>query len=188
MSARTRVGGDLAAGDSASAKVSPATDVDVDRGADLVITRTFAAPRALLWRAWTDPEHIRSWWGPREHPAAAPTGAPPIRCEVDLRVGGAFRLDVCGPDGGLYPCRGRFREIVEPERLVFDGEAGEGHPCGAGLPPRAVVTVTFTEVAGGTRLTHHTRFASADGRDAAVHAGYDTGWKTSLDRLAGHLE
>lgn len=157
-----------------------AADLVTAQAADLVITRTFKAPRALLWRAWTDPEHIRRWWGPREHPGAG--------CEVNLRVGGRFRLDVCGPDGGIYPCLGSYREIVEPERLVFDGEAAEGHPCGAGLPPRAMVTITFTEVDGGTRLTHQTRFSSANGREAARQSGYDVSWEASLDRLAGHLK
>jgi uncharacterized protein YndB with AHSA1/START domain len=148
-------------------------------GQEVVITRTFTAPRALVWQAWTDPVHIRQWWGPTE------AGAP--ECEVELWVGGRFRLQVCGPDGGLYPCHGTYREIVPLERLVLAGEADDAHPCGAGLPPRSLVTVTFVEQSGRTTVTLHTRFASAEGRAAAEQAGYETSWTIALERLADGL-
>jgi len=148
-------------------------------GQEVVITRTFAAPRALVWRAWTDPGDIRRWWGPTE------SGA--LDCEVELRVGGRLRLQVCGPDGGLYPCHGTYREIVPMERLVLAGETDEAHPCGAGLPSRSLVTVTFAEDAGQTTVTLHTRFASAERRTAAEQAGYRRSWEISLERLAERL-
>jgi len=94
---------------------------------------------------------------------------------------------VCGPDGGLYPCHGTYREIVPLERLVLAGEADEAHPCGAGLPPRSLVTVTFAEQAGQTTVTLHTRFASVERRAAAEEAGYRTSWAISLERLAERL-
>jgi uncharacterized protein YndB with AHSA1/START domain len=149
-------------------------------GQEVVITRTFAAPLALVWEAWTDPVHLKQWWGPTD--SAVPEG------EVELRVGGRFRLQVCGPHGGLYPCHGTFREIVPLERLVLSGEADDAHPCGAGLPPRSLVTVTFVEQAGRTTVTLRTRFASAGRRAAAEQAGYVTSWGNSLDRLAERLK
>lgn len=112
---------------------------------EIVIERVFDAPRELVWEAWTNPEHVAHWWGPKGFGGAA--------CELDLRVGGAFRLDLCASDGSVYPCVGTFREIVKHERIVYEGEATEGHPCGAGIPPRATVTVNFAERSGKTQLT-----------------------------------
>src|SRR5512147_1513859 len=78
---------------------------------ELVITRTFDAPRALVFRAWTQPEHMVRWLGP--HGYTAPS------CKIDFRVGGAYRACICSPEGQESWMRGIYREIVEPERLVF---------------------------------------------------------------------
>jgi len=146
---------------------------------ELWIVRSFDAPRALVWQAWTDPEHIRQWWGP--------AGFDCPRCESELRAGGGFRLDLRAPDGNVYPCIGTFSEIVEHERIVYEGEAAEGHPCGAGIPPRATVTVSFADHGGKTRLTLHTRFASAERKQAAADARFVVSWEESLQRLAEHI-
>lgn len=147
-----------------------------DAPAELTITRTFDAPRALVWQAWTDPEHVKKWWGPQ--------GFNNESCAADLRVGGNFSLAMRAPDGNVYPCVGTFREIVELERIVYEGEATEGHPCGAGIPPRATVTVSFAEQDGKTRLTLHTRFASSERKQAAKEARFVVSWEEALDRLA----
>ncbi len=146
---------------------------------EFVITRVFDAPRALVWNAWTDPQQIMQWWGPQGFSAPS--------CELDLGVGGTFQLDMCGPDGTIYPCKGSYREIVEPERIVYDSEADDGHPCGNGLPPRSIVTITFAEEGEKTRLTIHTRFKSATRLEAAVEAGYGTSWDESLELLAQNM-
>jgi uncharacterized protein YndB with AHSA1/START domain len=146
----------------------------------IVITRVFDAPRELVFKAWTDPKHVAQWWGPQ--------GFTSPLCEMDLRVGGVFRVHMRGPDGVTYPCKGVYREVREPERIVYSGEAEEGSVgCGAGLPPRALVTVTFTERDGKTTVTIHTRLQSAADREAAVQTGFNAGWASSLDRLADHL-
>lgn len=150
-----------------------------DSGREIIITRTFNAPRELVWKAWTDPQHIMQWWGPK--------GFSNSSCEADLRVGGKFLLHMCAPDGNTYPCTGIYREIVEPERIVYDSEADESHPCGAGLPPRSRVTVTFTEHGNKTTLTLHTRFESVARKDAANQAGYSVSWGEALERLAEHI-
>src|SRR5262245_19835210 len=113
---------------------------------ELTITRMFDAPRALVFKAWTDPGHVAQWWGPK--------GFTNPVCEIDLRPGGALRIVMRGPDGIDYPTTGVFREIVEPERLVFTNVAldGQGNPVLDGL-----TTVTFTEHDGKTRLILHTR-------------------------------
>lgn len=146
---------------------------------EIVISRVFEAPRELLWNAWTDPAHIASWWGPRGFTA------PP--CEIDLRPGGEFLVVLDGPDGNKYPCRGVFKEIVEYEKLVYEGPANEPAGCGAGIPPNALVTVTFTDRGGDTELTIHTVLDSSESRKAAAAEGFVAGWNDSLDRLAENL-
>lgn len=149
-------------------------------GREVRIERTFDAPRALVWQAWTDPAHIMRWWGP--------SGFVNQRCESELMVGGDFRLEMRAPDGNVYPCIGTFREIVEHERIVYEGEAAEGHPCGAGIPPRATVTISFADQGSKTRLTLHTRFASPERKQAAAEARFIVSWEEAMDRLARELE
>jgi uncharacterized protein YndB with AHSA1/START domain len=146
----------------------------IDR--EILITRVFDAPRELVFAAWTDPERVVQWWGPG--------GYSSFDCEIDLRVGGVFNLKMRGPDGTVYPCTGVFREVVKPERIVYTGPPETNHPCGAGLPPNAIVTVSFVEHDRKTTLTIHARLASAADRDAAVAAGFVPGWDSALERLA----
>src|SRR5579872_6853405 len=78
---------------------------------ELTITRVFDAPRALVFKAWTDPKHLAQWWGPH-------TFTNPV-CELDVRTGGAFRIVMRGPDGAEHPARGVYGEVKPPERLVM---------------------------------------------------------------------
>ena len=145
----------------------------------IVISRVFDAPRELVFEAFTDPKHLVQFWGPKGFSCPA--------CKVDLRVGGEFRLDMTGPDGNSYPCVGTYRDIKRPERIVYDSTADDGHPCGAGLPPRSVVTMTFIDQGGKTRLTIHTRLPSETARAAAIAGGFNQGWNDSLNKLAALL-
>ncbi len=154
----------------------PTTFVEHPSDNQIVMSRVFDAPRPLVFKAWTDPRHISAWWGPH--------GFENTECAVDLRVGGTFRLQMRAPDGKLYPCQGTYREIVEPERIAYLGVAEDSHPCGAGLPPRALVTIDFTEQQDNkTLLTIHTRLESAAAKQAAAQGGYIAGWSDSLERL-----
>jgi uncharacterized protein YndB with AHSA1/START domain len=155
--------------DSESAVSSP-----IDR--EILITRVFDAPRELVFAAWTEPESVVRWWGPK--------GYSSFDCEIDLRIGGVFSLKMRGPDGAIYPCTGVFREIVKPERIVYSRPSEATHPCGAGLPPNAIVTVSFAEHDRRTTLTIHTRLESAADREVVVNAGFVPGWASTLDRLA----
>lgn len=150
-----------------------------DTATEVVITRLLNAPRELVFQAWTEPQHVMQWWGPQ--------GFQNTECNMDVRDGGAFTLHMTGPDGVSYPCLGRYEEITPPERLVLIGEADERHACGAGLPPRARVTVTLVDFHGRTELTIHTRFETAALLQAAVAMGYRTGWEGAFERLANHL-
>jgi uncharacterized protein YndB with AHSA1/START domain len=143
---------------------------------DLTITRVFDAPREVVFRAWTDPQQVSQWWGPRGFTAAV--------VEVDARPGGEIRVDMRGPDGTIYPNRGVFHEVSEPERLVVTtrlvDDAGKTLIEGRS-------TVTFAEDGGKTTLTLEFDIVHVEPEAADASAGAEQGWNESLDRLAEHL-
>ena len=139
---------------------------------ELVITRVFDAPRPLVFKAWTEPDRLVRWWGPQ--------GFTTPSCTMDGRPGGAFRFCMRSPEGTDHWLRGVYREIVEPERLVFtwaweDTEGKPGH--------ETVLTVSFAEHGAKTKLTlHQAVFESVTARDA-----HQSGWTSGLDCLAEYL-
>jgi uncharacterized protein YndB with AHSA1/START domain len=135
---------------------------------ELVIKRVFDAPRELVFKAWTDPEHLKQW--------SAPQGFTIPVAEGDLRPGGKWRSMMRKPDGTELWLGGVYREIVEPERLVFthawdDKNGKPGH--------ETVVTVTLVERDGKTEMTFRQGlFESVESRD-----GHPGGWTECFDRL-----
>ena len=148
------------------------TDSALAADRELVVTRTFDAPRALVFAAWTNPEHLVRWWGPK--------GFTTPSCAMEVRPGGGFRTVMRSPEGTVHRLRGRYREVVPPERLVFtfawEDEAGRpGH--------ETLVTVTLAEAGGKTRLTlHQAVFERVESRSS-----HHEGWRECLDRLAAFL-
>jgi uncharacterized protein YndB with AHSA1/START domain len=136
------------------------------------IVRIFDAPRALVWKAWTDPKQLAQWWGPKSF-------TNPV-CELDLRIGGAIRIDMRGPNGTVYPMAGTFREIIPPERLVFMAEARD-HDGNVLL--ESLTTVSFEEQAGKTKLTVHAHAVGLAPIAPQMLAGMDAGWTQSIERL-----
>jgi uncharacterized protein YndB with AHSA1/START domain len=144
---------------------------------ELRITRTFHAPRALVWKAWTDPLHLAKWWGPKDFTNPC--------CELDLRPGGVIRVDMRGPDGVDHPMGGIFHEIVEPERLVFTTTAFADE---TGDPRLEVLnTVIFVEREGKTELTLRAVVMKSTPEVEEPVRGMEEGWNQSLDRLAALL-
>jgi uncharacterized protein YndB with AHSA1/START domain len=140
---------------------------------ELVITRVFEAPRDLVFKAWTDPEHMVKWFGPK--------GFTSYILRSELRPGGAYRIHMRGPDGDDHWTQGIFHEIVAPKRLVMSGSwaDSQGNPTS----PETILTLTFEDHDGRTKLTlHQAIFESVTARDA--HRG---GWNSSFDRLAEYL-
>jgi uncharacterized protein YndB with AHSA1/START domain len=123
----------------------------VSATAPFVITRSVAAPRARVWQAWTEVEHLQHWWGPK--------GFVVTHCTVDLRPGGLMHYCLRAPEGGEMWGRFLYREIVRPERLVwvnsFSDEKGgiTRHPMAPGWPAEMLTTVTFAEQGKGTLIT-----------------------------------
>src|SRR6478672_1749564 len=139
---------------------------------EIVITRDFDAPRAVVFEAWTTAEHVAQWWDP--------SGAPLAVCEIDLRPGGAFRFVHQGPGGTAHPFKGAYREIAPPGRLVFVTPAS---PAGA----ETVGTLVFTEHQGKTTLTMTMACASKEHRDALLKMRVDVGTIRTLDNLEAYL-
>lgn len=138
---------------------------------ELTITRLLDAPRSLVFKVWTQPEHMVRWLGPKGFTAPS--------CELDLRPGGTWRACIRSPEGNDHRMQGVYREIVPPERLVFTFAWEED-----GVPGHeTLVTVTFAEQAGRTLFTfHQATFESVESRDS--HHG---GWSSCFDRLADYL-
>jgi uncharacterized protein YndB with AHSA1/START domain len=139
---------------------------------ELLITRDFAAPRCLVFAAWTEPRHLARWWGPQ--------GFVNIAWQMDVRPGGTWFRRMRAPDGTLMTKRGVYHEVVPPERLVFTylNEYADGT-----RDRPTLVTVTFAEQGAGTRLTlRHTGFQSVELRD-----GHEGGWSSCLERFADYL-
>lgn len=139
---------------------------------EIVITRTFEAPRTVVFEAWTTAEHVAHWWDP--------SGAPLTVCEIDLRPNGAFRFVHGGPDGLAYSFAGVYREVVAPARLVF---ATRNAPTG----PDSVGTLVFSEHAGKTTVTMTIECESMADRDAMLKMGVAVGITRTLDNLDGYL-
>jgi uncharacterized protein YndB with AHSA1/START domain len=137
---------------------------------EIVVTRVFDAPRALVFKAWTDPKHLAHWWGPN--------GFSITTYEMEFKPGGTWRFVMHGPDGRDYKNEQVYVEIVEPERLVYRH-----------VPtPQFQMTVTFVDDGGKTKLTAQMLFESATLRDQTVKTfGAVEGLKQTLGRLAEHV-
>ncbi len=141
---------------------------------EIVMTRTFDAPRELVFEALTKPEHMKEWWGPRGYTL-------PV-CEIDFRPGGAYRFVSADAEGNEYVFRGAYREIVPPEKIVWTFEF-EGMP---GMV--SVDTMTLTEEDGKTTITSTSVFDTVEQRDGMLESGMETGAAETYDRLAELLE
>jgi uncharacterized protein YndB with AHSA1/START domain len=145
-------------------------DVSTPSDREIRLTRLFDAPRQLVFEAMTKPEHVKRWWGCLGEGYSVPV------CEIDLRVGGAWRFVNRHPRGEAA-FHGIYREIAPPERLVFT-EIFEDFP-----DVESVVTSTFTDEGGKTRLTATVAYPSIEVRDAVIQTGMARGAGISYDRL-----
>lgn len=143
---------------------------------DMLVTRRFDAPAALVYRAWTTPEYVKRWWG-------FPTSEWLV-CDIDFRVGGSWRF-VIRDQGQEVGFHGEYREIDAPKRLVST-EVYEGFPPPEGTGPddhAAVNTMTLEESDGVTTMTILTRYRQREHRDGAIASGMESGMQVSFDRM-----
>jgi len=152
---------------------------------DVVITRIFDAPRELVWRAWTEPEHFMRWYGPKGFTS-------PV-CKIDLRVGGVHLNCMRSPGGQDFWYTGIYREIIPMERLVYtdsfaDEKGNRVPPSHYGIPAEweseNLVTVTLEDQEGKTKMTlRHAGVPSGEMSDGA-----QAGWNEAFDKLAESLK
>lgn len=151
---------------------------------DLVIIRIFDASCELVWKAWTDPEHVKRWWGPKDFTAPF--------CKIDFRVGGVFLFCMRTPDGKDYWNTGVYREIVPLKRIAmtnsFADEKGNVVPAthygmSEDIPLETLITVTFEEHDGKTKMTlRHV------GIPTDIMSDANAGWNGTFDKLAESIK
>jgi uncharacterized protein YndB with AHSA1/START domain len=153
---------------------TPTLEVSTPSDREIVLTRVFNASRHMVFDAFTKPELLKRWFGPRRWSL--------VVCDVDLRVGGGFRFVMRRDDGREMGMRGVYREIVRPEHLVhmesFDDYPGEPHE----------VTTLLTEHEGRTTLTATILYPSREVRDIVLNMGMTVGAGETYDKLAELLE
>ena len=138
---------------------------------ELVITRTLNAPRELVWEVFTQPEHIKNWWGPN--------GFTNTIFTMDVQPGGVWDFVMHGPDGTDYKNKSIYKEIVKPERIVFEHITG----------PKFTTTISFTADGNKTLLTWHMLFESAGEFIRTVKTfKADEGMKQNVERLEVYLK
>jgi uncharacterized protein YndB with AHSA1/START domain len=132
--------------------MSNETTIERKSERELVVTRTFNGPARIVFEAWTKPELMKLWWAPKS------SGVPLRSCEMDVRVGGGYRLEFGKDASQSFAFFGKYLEVEPPSRLVWTNEEGEDG---------AVTTVTFEERDGKTQLVLHELYPSKEALDAA---------------------
>jgi uncharacterized protein YndB with AHSA1/START domain len=148
----------------------------------MVITRIFDAPRALVWKAWTEPQYVMQWWGPKGFTA-------PV-CKIDFRVGGKFLCCMKSPDGQEGWNGGEYHEIVPHEKIVYslyfaDSQGNKVDPAQLGIEHEAIEdardVVIFEDFGNGqTKLT----MIGNETMEEAKNSGQVEGWNEILDKVA----
>jgi uncharacterized protein YndB with AHSA1/START domain len=170
--------------------MTPASNPAATKSPDFVISRVFDAPRELVWKAFTDPENMRQWWGPK--------GFTVIHSKMDFRVGGTYLYGMKAPDGSPMWGKMRYREIVPPEKMVFinsfSDEAGgiSRHPGHMSWPLEMHTILTFEDQPGGkTKFTVRWQAFNATPEEQKTfdthHDSMRMGWTGTLDQLTAYL-
>ena len=148
-------------------------------GLEVVATRTFDAPRNLVFKAWTECDRLVHWWGPKDWTL-------PV-CEMDFRVGGSWFYCMAGPTGEWSCGRSTYEDIVVPERIVYrDAFAERDGSIIEGMPEMRI-EVDFAETARRTTITSRTLFVSAKDLEASIAMGMESGLTETWDRLVAYL-
>jgi uncharacterized protein YndB with AHSA1/START domain len=144
-----------------------------DKNLDLILTRTIDVPRELVWKVWTEPEHLKKWF--------APLPWTTVDIELDLRPGGIFRSVMRSPEGKDFPGEGCFLEVMPNEKLVWTDALLPGFR--PSLEPFFTAVLTFEKVEGGTKYTARALHKNEEDRIKHEKMGFYEGWGKCLDQL-----
>jgi uncharacterized protein YndB with AHSA1/START domain len=147
---------------------------------EFIVEREFAAPQALMFEIFTQPEHLKRWWAPK--PYTIPT------CTVDLRPGGIWHYSMRSPEGQEHWARSVYREIAPPEKLVYTSTFADEHANPTEGLPEHLTTVIFTQEAGKTRVTALIQFARPADMEFAVSRGMVQGMNMTWDSLIEYIQ
>ena len=145
---------------------------------EITMSRAFEAPRDLVFEAFTQNEHLKAWWGPRDWPIG--------ESRLDFRVGGTWHFSLRGPDGTEAWNVGEYLEIEPPSKIVCTNAFADAE--GNALGPQVELTLTFEDAGPETTLfTMRSRFASNEDRDMQLQMGVTEGFRETFERLEEHL-
>lgn len=155
------------------------TRPDIDPDLDLVLERVVDVSPELLWKAWTDPEHLKKWFAPKPWQATS--------CEIDLRPGGIFSFGMRGPDGEeMPPSPGCYLEVIENRKLVFTDALAPGYRPKSS--PFFTAHVIFEPEGSGTRYTAIAMHGDPENKQKHEEMGFFEGWGTVLDQLVDYAK
>lgn len=144
---------------------------------ELVLTRVFDAPPALVWKAWTEPKHLMQWFVPKPWSL--------VECDIDLRAGGVFRTVMQSPEGEKFPNPGVFLEVVPLKKLVFtDAYVNAWTPS---AKPFMTAITTFEPQGSKTKYTAKALHWTQTDLEEHEKMGFHEGWSTAADQLAAVL-
>ena len=162
----------------------PSSLLTADPELDLVLERVVDVPRALVWRAWTEPEHLVKWFCPLPWQTTD--------CKIDLQPGGIFQTTMKGPDGPGLTNTGCWLQVVDQELLVWTGALGPGfRPQAHGfaaVPFVMSALIGLEDVPGGTKYTAIARHGDVAARQTHEQMGFHAGWGKALDQLVEHAQ
>jgi len=167
----------MAAREGSETAVTSRTSIERQSDRELVVSRTFDGPARIVFDAWTRPELVSRWWAPSSH------GAAMVSCDADVRVGGHYRYVVRPGKGGEFAFSGRYEEVTPHSRLVYTAffEPRALGPATGAEP--VIVTVTFDEQGGRTRVVSREVYPSKEVLDGAIATGMERGIHATMDLL-----
>ena len=147
--------------------------MDIDPALDLVLERDLDVPQALVWKLWTEPEHVKRWFAPAPWTIS--------ECDIDLRPGGQFYTVMQSPEGQSFPNMGCYLEIVPNEKLVFTDALAPGYRPSE--HPFFTAILTLEPTATGTQYTAVAKHKDGAGRQQHEEMGFHEGWGQVLEQL-----
>jgi uncharacterized protein YndB with AHSA1/START domain len=155
------------------------TQLTLPSDQEILITRTFDAPRELVWQMWTTAEHLQQWWGPEGWTL-------PV-CEMDFRPGGTWFYCMQGPDEMRSCGKATYLEIDTPERIVYEDAFANADGDPLADMPVGHVTLSFIDEGGKTTVINTVRYPTKADRDKVIEMGMEAGIDQTLNRLEAYL-